>query len=595
MASWDTGYGDFEMKPDFDTLRLVPWHAKTAMCMADLQWHDDRPVAPSPRQILRRQLDRLAERGWTAFAATELEFIVFRDTYEEAFHKRYQGLEPGNLYNVDYSMLGTSRLEPLLGRIRREMAGAGLRVENSKGECNFGQHEINFTYEGALGAADTHTIYKNGAKEIASQEGMAITFMAKYDEREGNSCHVHLSVRGEDGTPVFAEQPELFDRFVAGQLACLRELTLFKAPNVNSYKRFAEGSFAPTAVAWGRDNRTCSMRVIGHGPSLRLESRLAGGDVNPYLALAAMIASGLHGIDNELELEPALEGNAYTADKPHVPVDAVRRARAVRRQRRRAGGVRAGGRRPLPQLRRRRVARLRGGGHRLGALPGLRAAVTRPGHRDLRGRRAGALDVLGPGGGGAADAPTSGTSSVRAGSPWCCRRTRRPATSCCGCSTASCYRRRRHRRRSRARRLRAGARRAGARARRAVPGRLPRDAGDERRPRRHADRAPARRGRPRGPPSGARRVRRPRRAPAGGLARPARRPRGHPPDEVAPPPGRRPARRRASRSPAGRPWTTCPRRSRTPRKRFALGVQWHPEADEESPLIAALVDEARSR
>ena len=148
---------------------------------------------------------------------------------------------------------------------------------------------------------------------------MAITFMAKYDEREGNSCHIHLSVRGEDGTPVFAEQPELFDRFVAGQLACLRELTLFKAPNVNSYKRFAEGSFAPTAVAWGRDNRTCSMRVIGHGPSLRMESRLAGGDVNPYLAIAAMIAAGLHGIDNELELEPALEGNAYTADKPHVP------------------------------------------------------------------------------------------------------------------------------------------------------------------------------------------------------------------------------------------------------------------------------------
>jgi glutamine synthetase len=319
MASWETGYGDFEMKPDFDTLRLVPWHPGTAMCMADLLWHDDKPVAASPRQILRRQLDRLAERGWTAFAATELEFIVFRDTYEQAFHKRYQGLEPGNLYNVDYSILGTSRLEPLLGRIRREMARAGLQVENSKGECNFGQHEINFVYESALHAADTHTIYKNGAKEIASQEGMAITFMAKYDQREGNSCHIHLSVRGEDGTPVFAEQPELFDRFLAGQLACLREMTLLKAPNINSYKRFAEGSFAPTAVAWGRDNRTCSMRVIGEGQSLRIESRLAGGDVNPYLAIAAMIASGLHGIDNELELEPALEGNAYTSDKPHVP------------------------------------------------------------------------------------------------------------------------------------------------------------------------------------------------------------------------------------------------------------------------------------
>jgi glutamine synthetase len=319
MSSWETGYGDFEMKPDLGTLRPVPWHAGTAMCMADLQWDDERPVVASPRQILRRQLERLAERGWEALAATELEFIVFRDTYEQAFHKRYHGLEPANLYNVDYSMLGTSRVEPLIGRIRREMAGAGLRVENSKGECNFGQHEINFTYEDALGAADTHTIYKNAAKEIAAQEGMAITFMAKYDAREGNSCHIHLSLRADDGTAVFAEQPELFERFVAGQLACLRELTLFKAPNVNSYKRFAEGSFAPTAVAWGRDNRTCSMRVVGHGPALRVESRVAGGDVNPYLALAAMIAAGLHGIDAELELEPPLEGNAYTANKPHVP------------------------------------------------------------------------------------------------------------------------------------------------------------------------------------------------------------------------------------------------------------------------------------
>src|SRR5688572_3215280 len=319
MSSWDTGYGDFEMKPDFDTLRPVPWHTGTAMCLADLQWGDGKPVVASPRQILRRQLDRLAERGWKALAATELEFIVFRDSYEQAWHKGYRDLEPGNLYNVDYSMLGTSRLEPLIGRIRREMAAAGLTVENSKGECNFGQHEINFTYEDALGAADTHTIYKNAAKEIASQEGMAITFMAKYDAREGNSCHIHLSLRGEDDSAVFAGQPELFERFVAGQLACLRELTLFKAPNVNSYKRYAEGSFAPTAVAWGRDNRTCSMRVIGHGPSLRVESRVAGGDVNPYLALAAMIAAGLHGIDNELELEPPLEGNAYTSDKPHVP------------------------------------------------------------------------------------------------------------------------------------------------------------------------------------------------------------------------------------------------------------------------------------
>jgi glutamine synthetase len=319
MSSWEQGYGDFVMKPDLSTIRLVPWHEGTAMCMADLVWHDEAPVAASPRQILRRQLDRLAERGWEALAATELEFIVFRDTYEEAWDKGFRDLVPGNQYNVDYSILGTSRLEPLLGRIRREMAAAGLRVENSKGECNLGQHEINFTYEDALSAADTHTIYKNGAKELASQEGYAITFMAKFNEREGNSCHIHLSLRGKDETPVFAEQPELFDRFLAGQLACLRELTLLKAPNINSYQRFAEGSFAPTAVAWGRDNRTCSLRVVGDGPAKRVESRLAGGDVNPYLAIAAMIAAGLHGIDNDLELEDPVEGNAYTAGKPHVP------------------------------------------------------------------------------------------------------------------------------------------------------------------------------------------------------------------------------------------------------------------------------------
>src|SRR5215210_3783197 len=318
MSSRETGYGDFEMKPDFDTIRMVPWHEKTAMCMADLQWHDDTPVAPSPRQILRRQLDRLAERGWVALAATELEFIIFRDTYEQAFHKRYHGLEPANLYNVDYSMLGTSRVEPLIGRIRREMAGAGLAVENSKGECNFGQHEINFTYGDALRTADEHAIYKTGAKEIAAQEDMSITFIAKWDEREGNSCHIHCSL-ARDGENAFAQDDRLFDGFLGGQLACMRELTLMYAPNINSYKRFVPGSFAPTAVAWGNDNRTCSLRVVGHGQGRRVENRLPGADVNPYLALAAMIAAGLHGIDNELELEPAFEGNAYDSDKPRVP------------------------------------------------------------------------------------------------------------------------------------------------------------------------------------------------------------------------------------------------------------------------------------
>jgi glutamine synthetase len=319
MSSWARGYGDFVMKPDLATLRRIPWHEGTALLMADLGWEDGSEVVASPRQILRRQLARLAQRGWKATAGTELEFIVFNDSYEQAWSKGYRNLDPANLYNVDYSMLGTSRVEPLLRRIRNSMMGAGMRVENSKGECNFGQHEINFHWDEALVTADDHVIYKNGAKEIAAQEGMAITYMAKLDEREGNSCHIHCSLAHEGGGNVFADDRETFERFVAGQLACLRELTLFFAPHVNSYKRFVPGSFAPTAVAWGHDNRTCSMRVVGHGQALRVENRLPGADVNPYLALAAMIAAGLHGIENELELEPAFDGNAYESDKPRVP------------------------------------------------------------------------------------------------------------------------------------------------------------------------------------------------------------------------------------------------------------------------------------
>jgi glutamine synthetase len=296
--------------------------------MADVHWHDGSDVVASPRQILRRQIARLAERGLHAYAGTELEFIVFRDTYEEAQERAYRGLRPANLYNVDYSLLGTARVEPLIRRIRNAMAGAGMEVENSKGECNLGQHEINFHYGPVLRTADEHAIYKNGAKEIAAQEGMSITYMAKFDEREGSSCHIHLSVQGEDGAGGFAEDDGLFRSFVAGQLACLRELTLFLAPNVNSYKRFQPGSFAPTAIAWGRDNRTCAFRVVGHGPSLRVENRVPGGDVNPHLALAAMIAAGLHGIEQGLELEPAYEGNAYESDKPRVPAT-LREAREL--------------------------------------------------------------------------------------------------------------------------------------------------------------------------------------------------------------------------------------------------------------------------
>ncbi len=324
ISSWERGYGDFVMAPDLSTLRTLSWLPGTAFLHADVRWLDGTPVLQSPRQILQRQLDRLAERGWTAFVGTELEFILFDDTYEAAWNSRYHGLTPSNQYNVDYSILGTSRVEPLLRAIRLGMRDAGLQVESAKGECNLGQHEIAFKYTDALATCDNHVLYKNGAKEIAAQHGSALTFMAKYNEREGNSCHIHLSLRDAEGNPVFAGDrpggvsPD-FEGFLAGQLAALREFSYFFAPNINSYKRYQAGSFAPTAVAWGFDNRTCALRVVGHGPSLRFENRLPGGDVNPYLAVAAMIAAGLHGIDEAMSLEPAFEGNAYASAAPRVP------------------------------------------------------------------------------------------------------------------------------------------------------------------------------------------------------------------------------------------------------------------------------------
>ncbi|GGP04768.1 glutamine synthetase [Nonomuraea glycinis] len=324
MSSWDRGYGDFVMRPDLSTLRRVPWQEGTALVMADLGWEDGADVVASPRQILRRQLARLEERGLRAYVGTELEFVVYEDTYEEAWKRGYRDMSPANLYNVDYSLLGTARIEPLLRRIRRDMEGAGLYVESAKGECNLGQHEIAFRFDEALATCDNHSIYKNGAKEIAAQEGKSITFMAKPNEREGNSCHIHISLRGVDGELVMAGDgphglSEAGSRFIAGQLACMRELTLMYAPNINSYKRYVPGSFAPTAVKWGVDNRTCSLRLVGHGPSLRVENRVPGGDVNPYLAVAALIAAGLHGIDAELPLEGAFEGNAYATDAETVP------------------------------------------------------------------------------------------------------------------------------------------------------------------------------------------------------------------------------------------------------------------------------------
>ena len=326
MSSWERGYGDMFFAMDLDTLRRTPGHPNSATIQSDLTWLDGTgEVAQSPRTILKQQIARAADAGYGAFAGTELEFILFEDSYDAAWDRRYHGLTGANRYNVDYSILGGSKVEPVLREIRNEMYRAGMTVESAKGECNFGQHEIGFLYDEVLRTCDNHTIYKTGAKEIAARHGQALTFMAKYDEREGNSCHIHLSLRGTDGDIVFAVddrdggRSELFDSSLAGVLATMREFSYFYAPNINSYKRFAAGSFAPTAVAWGTDNRTCSLRVVGHGAGLRVENRVPGGDVNPYLAVAAMLAGGLPGIREGLALEPACVGNAYVGDYEHVP------------------------------------------------------------------------------------------------------------------------------------------------------------------------------------------------------------------------------------------------------------------------------------
>jgi glutamine synthetase len=276
--------------------------------------------------VLRKQVAKLEKQGMVAMCGTELEFVVYKDSYEEAWDKGYKNLVPVNQYNVDYSILGGSRIEPLLRDIRMGMSVAGMVVESVKGECNLGQHEIAFKYSDALSNCDNHVIYKNGAKEIADQQGYALTFMAKPNEKEGNSSHIHLSFRGLNGELVMADDSdsehgmsEVGRQFIAGQIAHLRELSILFAPNINSYKRYVPGSFAPTAVRWGRDNRTCALRLVGHGAGLRLENRVPGGDVNPYLAVAGIIAAGLDGIKNKLILEPAFTGNAYESDSARVP------------------------------------------------------------------------------------------------------------------------------------------------------------------------------------------------------------------------------------------------------------------------------------
>jgi glutamine synthetase len=319
IASWEQGYGDFELVPDLSTLRRIPWLEATALVLSDVAWHDGSPVQPSPRQVLRAQIDRAAALGFAPMLGSELEFYLVRETYREAHAKGYEDLTPSVPYILDYHLLATTYDEPLIRQIRNGMHAAGIRVETSKGEAWPGQHEINFRFADALAMADNHVIYKTGAKEIAYLNGYAITFMAKpFEGWIGNSCHIHSSLwRGSE--PAFAADEALFGQWLAGQIAGLRELALFVAPTVNSYKRYAAGSWAPTTLAWGYDNRTCGFRVVGHGPSRRVETRIPGGDVNPYLGFAALIAAGLYGVEQRLDPPPALAGNAYESDAERFP------------------------------------------------------------------------------------------------------------------------------------------------------------------------------------------------------------------------------------------------------------------------------------
>ena len=328
FTSWETGYGDFLCQPDWGTLRTASWLEQSAIVLCDVQSEDGTaPVSVAPRHVLRRQLERAREKGYLAQGASELELFVFRETYESAHEKGYQDLATFGSYVEDYHILQSTKVEPLIGQIRRELGASGIPVEFSKGEWGPGQQEINLRYCELLEMADRHVLYKHAAKEIACAQGLAITFMAKWNQAQaGNSMHVHLSLWDPAGTrnlfagdgdplPGSGARPSpLFRHWLAGLLEHAREISLFMAPTVNSYKRFMAGTFAPTAIGWSVDNRTAGFRVVGRDDSLRAECRIPGADANPYLAFAALLAAGLDGIERELEPPPPFEGNLYEAE-----------------------------------------------------------------------------------------------------------------------------------------------------------------------------------------------------------------------------------------------------------------------------------------
>jgi glutamine synthetase len=329
-ASWSKGYGDFVMKPDLATIRTVPWLEKTALVLNDIQDHHTHEDLPhSPRAILRKQVARLKERGWIGYFASELEFYLLEESYDSAREKHWQGLKSASPYIGDYLIGITSKEEGYMRRLRNDMQAAGIPIENSKGEWGPGQEEINVRYAEALDMADRHVFLKNGAKEIAHQMGKAVTFMAKYNYGlAGNSSHIHNSLWSADGkTPLFFDKSapwtlsELGRQWSAGQLKYAREFTCFLAPYINSYKRFQSGTFAPTKIMWSEDNRTAGFRLCGEGTKgIRMECRIGGADLNPYLAFAALIAAGLAGIDEKLELQQPFVGDAYQAAKlPEIP------------------------------------------------------------------------------------------------------------------------------------------------------------------------------------------------------------------------------------------------------------------------------------
>ena len=375
IASWERGYGDFAMKPDLGTLRRIPWLEATALVLCDVLWHDGTPVQPSPRQVLRAQMDRAAALGFTPMAGSELEFYLLRESYEEAWAQRYEDLTPSVPYILDYHILATTYDEDLIRQIRNGMHSAGIKVETSKGEAWPGQHEINFRFADALTMADNHVIYKNGAKEIANANGCSITFMAKpFESWIGNSCHIHASLF-RDGEPAFRDDQQLFDRFLAGMIGCFKELAIFLAPTINSYKRYAAGSWAPTTLAWGQDNRTCGFRLVGHG------AREARRDAHPWRRREPV--PRVRGDDRcrtardrERARAPArARGKRLQSDAERFPSSLREGIAGARGRDDGSSRVRRPGGRPLPELCAHGAGALRQGRHGLGAHTAVRARV----------------------------------------------------------------------------------------------------------------------------------------------------------------------------------------------------------------------------